>query len=58
MHCKIFSNLVKTKKSQSSFRYAIKQGVISFNILSFKQLSCGVGLSGPDITGLTFRSSG
>ena len=32
--------------------YVIKQGAISFKKISFRQISHGVGLSGPDITGL------
>ena len=36
----------------------MKQGAISFNKISFRQLSHGVGLSGQDITGLALGSSG
>ena len=46
------------KKSQSYFTYVVRQGTIGFNRFSIKQLSRLVGLSGPDIIDLVFRSSG
>ena len=46
------------KKSQSYFTYVVRQGTIGFNRFSIRQMSRLVGLSGPDIIGLVFRSSG
>ena len=59
VHCQDLRNLAKNcKKSQSSFTYVVKQGTIGFDKFSIRQLGRWVGLSGPDITGLDFRSSG